>query len=403
MDASNKSEELTPTEEFEKKYGNQPWVCPKGQEWYYIDSKAPDDQVSALRSAVLHPLMGLLGSRVTEDPTYGRYTLPFSPREKLIRDNPSYTCWDARVFLDESRRPVEEKTNSWIWYQVWWDEKASQRTGAVIDICLCHGIAEYSGRWAAHAKRLLDAGHGRSTGLHCYLNDLNDLAHAIQVVLIDVIKHDFSAGKAQRSVFILGQSMGGFTAVLYVLLYKTPTVSVPVISVKAPTPKVLGILALCPMLAISEATLPNPAVTVFAKIVKLFLGRLPLIEGYKGKATEDRFLDDEFKADPQTYHGNVRIATGLAILKALLFTDRYMAEITLPFRVMHGDCDRVTSVEGSKRFFQVAKSVDKEIRVYSRTEHIMLRVGRDESDDQKRQEILSEMIDWIERIRKTYT
>jgi hypothetical protein len=57
--------------------------------------------------------------------TMNRYALPFSPHEKLIREDTRYTCWDGRVFLEDDRTdrgavagPVDHKTSQWVWYQV---------------------------------------------------------------------------------------------------------------------------------------------------------------------------------------------------------------------------------------------------------------------------------------------
>lgn len=416
MDSSNLQpiKPLTLKEEFEKKYGCEAWKCPDDQRWYFEQTKSPNDDLSIFTSVILYPFLELIRLRSPPvDPTFGRYTLPFSPYEQLIRDDPSYTCWDARVFLDRSGRAVEEKTNRWVWYQVWWNEAAAAKKGVKTDLCFCHGISDYGGSFAIHAKPFLDAGyrlimpdlpsHGRSTGLHCYLDDLNDLGHAVQVILTDVIKRDAAVGRDQRNVIVGGQSMGGFSAVLYALLYQTPNVPGRIVPTNQPTPKVLGILPLCPMLAISPEARPHFIIESFARCLKFFAGRLPLVLGYKGKASEDRWSEDRYNTDPQVCHCRVRAATGLAILKALLFTDKYMGEITLPFRVMHGDSDRVTSVDGSKKLFELAKSKDKDIMICPRTEHIMLRIGRDKIDDQKRQLIICEMLNWIERISKTYS
>lgn len=47
-----------------------------------------------------------------------------------------------------------------------------------------------------------------------------------------------------------------------------------------------------------------------------------------------------------------------------------MGEITLPFLVMHGECDRVTATLGSKLFFEEAISTDKEIKIYPRVSDV---------------------------------
>ncbi|KAH9825068.1 Alpha/Beta hydrolase protein [Melampsora americana] len=414
LNFKNDQKTLTLTEEFENKYGSQLWVCPEDQSWYYRQTNSPNDHISIFTSVFLNPFLESIGLRSSpSDPTFGRYTLPFSPYEKLIRENSSLTCWDVRVFLDHSGKSIEEESDRWVWYQVWWNETAAAKTGVKTDLCYCHGLSGYGGEFSLHAKSFLDAGyrvilpdlpsHGKSTGLHCHLNDLKDLAHAVQVVLTDVIKRDAAVGFDQRNVIVGGQSMGGFTAILYALLYHTPNIPGRILPSSGPTPKVLGILPLCPLLAFSPETRPHFIVERLIRVLRFFAGRLPLMLAYKGQSSEDRWYEDRYESDPKTYHGKLRVSTGLAALESLVFTDKYMSEIMIPFRVIHGDSDRVTSVNGSKKLFKLAKSDDKELIICPRTEHIILRVGRDEVDDEKRQVMISEMIKWIERITQTYS
>ena len=49
------------------------------------------------------------------------------------------------------------------------------------------------------------------------------------------------------------------------------------------------------------------------------------------------------ETDPQTYHGKLRIATGLAILKGIEMVNTRLHEVNLPFKVFHGTGDRVTN------------------------------------------------------------
>ncbi|KAH9444362.1 hypothetical protein Pst134EA_032027 [Puccinia striiformis f. sp. tritici] len=128
-------EQQAARESFLEKYSTAvPWPIPKEQEWYWKDTPRPVDSLPVLKSVFVHPFLERIGLRTNDDPTYGRYSLPFSPNEKLIRDDKRYTCWDGRIFLKERSdkqiaEPVEEKTSQWVWYQVWWDEEASKRTG----------------------------------------------------------------------------------------------------------------------------------------------------------------------------------------------------------------------------------------------------------------------------------
>lgn len=413
-------------EEFLTKYDGRAapaWPIPAEEAWYYEQLKRPVDSMAIPRSVFLDPFLRFIKLRpAPEDPSFGRYTLPFSPHEKSIRDDRRYTCWDGRVFLSDQDRlggaersssclpvPTDEKSSRWIWYQVWWDEEASSRSGLEVDLLWCHGLGEYGGGFAKHARKFLDAGyrvialdlpsHGRSTGFHAHIVNLDWLAHAVHVVLADVIKQDTAAGRAQRQVVIAGQSMGGFTTVMYGLLYHSPTVkSRPIIEGLA-QPKVIGLIPLCPMLAISPDSKPPRIVELFARLIARFSGRLPLADANKGKNTQDPWCEDQFRLDPQTYPGSLRVATGLSILDALDFLGTNMAELALPFQVMHGGCDRVTSPEGSLKLYESARSTRKSIKIYPFVEHVMLRIGRDDTDDLARQKILTEMMEWIDQIK----
>ncbi|POW15925.1 hypothetical protein PSTT_01752 [Puccinia striiformis] len=343
-----------------------------------------------------------IGLRTNDDPTYGRYSLPFSPNEKLIRDDKRYTCWDGRIFLKERSdkqiaEPVEEKTSQWVWYQVWWDEEASKRTGVELDLLFCHGICEYGGAFAKNAKKFLDAGyrlivpdfpsHGRSTGFHAHLTNLDCLAHTVHMVLGDVIKRDSVAGLAQRPVIVVGQSMGG------PVIKSRPTLT------GLPQPKLLGLIPLCPMLAIAPDSRPAYLVELFARMVCGFAGRLALANANKGKNTPDSWFEAQFKLDPQSYTGDLRISTGLNILSALDFTNEHLADLIVPFQIMHGGSDRVTNPRGSIALYEQSKSTQKSIKIYPFVEHIMMRIGRDEEDDLPRQKILNDIIQWIDEIR----
>ncbi|KAH9442750.1 hypothetical protein Pst134EA_031567 [Puccinia striiformis f. sp. tritici] len=408
-------EQQAARESFLEKYSTAvPWPIPKEQEWYWKDTPRPVDSLPVLKSVFVHPFLERIGLRTNDDPTYGRYSLPFSPNEKLIRDDKRYTCWDGRIFLKERSdkqiaEPVEEKTSQWVWYQVWWDEEASKRTGVELDLLFCHGICEYGGAFAKNAKKFLDAGyrlivpdfpsHGRSTGFHAHLTNLDCLAHTVHMVLGDVIKRDSVAGLAQRPVIVVGQSMGGFATVLYGLLYHSPTVKSRPTLTGLPQPKLLGLIPLCPMLAIAPDSRPAYLVELFARMVCGFAGRLALANANKGKNTPDSWFEAQFKLDPQSYTGDLRISTGLNILSALDFTNEHLADLIVPFQIMHGGSDRVTNPRGSIALYEQSKSTQKSIKIYPFVEHIMMRIGRDEEDDLPRQKILNDIIQWIDEIR----
>ncbi|KAM0746342.1 lysophospholipase [Meredithblackwellia eburnea MCA 4105] len=365
------------------------WTPPAGQEEYY-STPCPSD----LQWSVPQLLVPLLGQ--PSDSTYGRSKLPRSPDELAIRKEHKTT--DGLVSLDGG------KGKEFISYQVWEPKEGVKQKGASL-VCI-HGINDYGGKFSCHVKIFLDAGyrviapdlpsHGRSSGIHCYLPDLDRLA--VYLVLQDVVKNDSASGQTleqRHKLYISGQSLGGFVAVLTCLKYGAPNdTDLPVEADFRPV--ISGGLFLCPMLAISPETRPHYSIELVARGISAFAGSLPLAAANKGKNSEDPTVEEQFNKDPQTYHGKLRVGTGLAILKGLTEVDALMGNLRVPFSLHHGTGDRVTSYHGSEKLYKEASSTDKKLHLYDGYEHILLRVGQNEQDDQRRQNVLRDMLAWLE-------
>lgn len=56
-----------------------------------------------------------------------------------------------------------------------------------------------------------------------------------------------------------------------------------------------------------------------------------------------------------------------------------------------------TTRRGSQRLYDQASSSDKSIKLYPGMEHVLLRAGENQEDDQERQMILQDMLDWLEK------
>ncbi|BGP15179.1 hypothetical protein JCM10213_008681 [Rhodosporidiobolus nylandii] len=382
-----------------------PWTPPPGQEAYY--SLPSPSSTHSLLSQLLHrPPLDTQGK---PDPTWGRRALPRAPDEVEVRER--YGCRDGRVKTEDGE----------VAYQVWEPKKGVESKEA--DIVWCHGINDYGGKFAVHAPIFLDAGyrvivpdlpsHGRSTGIHVWIPKMSSLADAVYAVITDVMLQDSQLiqereGRAEthltqkRKVFVAGQSLGGFTAVYTCLKYGTPPTSSLPPSSGGDTehtfhPTLSGGIFLCPMLAISPESRPSYAVELVARGLAAVAGPLPFANANKGKNTEDPEVEEQFEADPQTYHGKLRIATGLAILAGLLEFNAKMEHLKIPFLLCHGTGDRVTSPSGSQLLLNRAESKDKELKLYEGFEHILLRKGRDEKDDERRMRVLGDVMEWLGR------
>ncbi|GAA5986427.1 hypothetical protein JCM10908_003750 [Rhodotorula pacifica] len=344
------------------------------------------------------------------DPTWGRGALPRAPDEAEIRATHKHR--DGKVWLDEQRK------EEWVAYQVWEPTKGSEDKES--DLVFCHGINDYGGKFAVHAAKFLDAGyrvivpdlpgHGRSTGIHVYAPRMEHLADAVYAVIKDVALQDSrlvaeegrgAEGKSYtqtRKVFVAGQSLGGFTATLTCLKYGAPLdTSLPAASRASFRPTISGGLFLCPMLAISPESRPSYAVELVARLLASVAGPMPFASANKGKNSEDPAVEEQFNQDPQTYSGKLRIATGLAVLQAITEINTKLSHLRVPFLLCHGTGDRVTSYHGSERLLREAQSTDKELRLYPDYQHILLRKGKTPEDDTRRQTVLNDMLEWLNR------
>lgn len=103
------------------------------------------------------------------------------------------------------------------------------------------------------------------------------------------------------------------------------------------------------------------------------------------------------------YHGVVRIATGLSLLRGLNSLLPSASLLNVPIRIVHGSKDRVTDHGRSVEFINAVKNAgraydhipDASVTIYQGYEHVMLKVGVDAQDDAKRQAVLRDLESWI--------
>ncbi|KAM0750727.1 lysophospholipase [Meredithblackwellia eburnea MCA 4105] len=359
---------------------------PEEAEYYSIPS--PADKYSAL---------GQILFKNKADPTWGRQDLPRWPDEILLRSQ--YGHRDGKIVTSGA----VSKEKEWVTYQVW-EPPAAADKGA--DLVMIHGINDFGGKWSAHCRGFLDAGyriispdlpsHGRSTGIHVDLPEMDVLPTAVYKVLVDVLKTDAASGpvKQKRKIFLAGASLGGFVAVMTCLKYGSSSAS-DLPPEGELVPEISGGLFLCPMLAIASDSRPHWSVELLARAIASFAGSLPLAAANKGNNSEDPTCEEQFFQDPGTYHGKLRVGTGLAILRAIDNLNREMSHLTVPFALFHGTGDRVTSYKGSEKLYKEASSTDKKLFLYEGYEHILVRVGKDEKDDYRRQRVLGDMLQWL--------
>ena len=148
------------------------------------------------------------------------------------------------------------------------------------------------------------------------------------------------------------------------------------------------ILMKCPMIySVGEST-PNVFVQYLARVlIRLGLGWLPLAPANKGKSSTPE-NEEKFFSDPQTYHGNLRVCTGLQLLDGMYHIRENMGKFKQPVLLCHGKLDRVTEWQGSEEFYALCGSTDRELALYEDMQHDILREPNVE-------DVLIKTRDWI--------
>ncbi|CAG8643349.1 4534_t:CDS:2, partial [Dentiscutata erythropus] len=204
-------------------------------------------------------------------------------------------------------------------------------------------------------------GFGRSSGLHAHINDCNDLIEAVH----EVINHVKNLNDKKRKVILYGGSMGGMIVLSYAIKYPDNFDAFSVY---------------CPFIYLSSASRPSKFIEILARIlIKTPLGRIPIAVAHSGKS------------NPLNYRGNLRCSTGLAIKVHAEWLRLNLENISKPFLVQHGLCDRVTRFEGSKELFDKAQTLEnqKQILLYEDCEQDMFR------DKGSKEKVVEDVINWL--------
>lgn len=247
-------------------------------------------------------------------------------------------------------------------------------------VAIVHGYAEHSGRYHHVAERLTAEGyavhsfdlrgHGRSAGERTLVRSFNEHLSDVKRFLAWVRQR-----QPGKPVFLLGHSMGGMIATLYVI---------------AREPELAGLILSGPALPSAE-------------------GRVALLEAAKGvlrrarpraprvlpasTISRDPEVVAAYERDPLVYRGPGRIESMDAGVRARQRIGRDMERITIPLMILHGTGDLLASPAGSEALFARAASKDKTLKLYDGLYHEVF-------NEPEQDEVLDDLVEWLnERTR----
>ena len=244
-------------------------------------------------------------------------------------------------------------------------------------VLICHGIAEHSGRYDHVARSLCKAGygvvsfdlrgHGKSSGKRTYINRFSDY--------LDDLGDEFGRVKSaypKAPVFLMGHSMGGGIATLFVM---------------ERNPDVRGLLLSAPSAKVSEDL--SPLLQKISGLLSVLFPTLPVLKLDNTFISKDPKVREAYDSDPLNYRKKLLARTGSEILKSTQAVSSGCSAINLPILIMHGSADKLVEVAGSQMLYERVSSTDKTLKLYDGLYHEIL-------NEPEQDMVKADIIQWLD-------
>lgn len=256
-------------------------------------------------------------------------------------------------------------------YDVWTPDTSPRAV-----VVLAHGLGEYARRYDHVAQRFEQAGlvtyaldhrgHGRSGGKRMLVRDVSEYTADFDT-LVGIATREHPGLKT----ILLGHSMGGGIVFAY--------------GVERPDNYDLMVLS-GPVVAAQDAV---PGLVAFAaKVLGSVLPGVPVQDLDVDAISRDPAVVAAYKADPLVYHGKIPFGVGRAMLEVSETMPQRAPALTAPLLVVHGECDRLVPVAGSRRLVECVGSTDVTLKVYPGLYHEVF-------NEPEQDRVLDDIVAWI--------
>ncbi len=237
---------------------------------------------------------------------------------------------------------------------------------------IVHGLCEHQGRYDYLAAtfnragiatyRFDHRGHGRSEGHKAHINSFHELLDDTNMIVDFVLKEN-----PDFPVFLLGHSMGGFTASLY--------------GAKYPDKKLKGI--------ITSGALVKDDRGLISSVPSGLDALTPIPNELDGGVCSVKEVVEDYIKDP--YNGKTFTA-GLcySIIKGVEWYKENIKHFNHPALILHGEKDSIVSENDSIFLFKNISSKDKQIKIYGNLFHEIY-------NEYSKDEVLYDTLSWIVR------
>lgn len=279
---------------------------------------------------------------------------------------------------EENTPAVERGTDNFIGpggltlFEHWWRPKNDARANVI----LVHGLKDHGGRydhvgeWLARRGYAVYApdlrGHGKSDGERFYVDSFDEYVDDLDAFIGRIRRRE-----PERPMFLLGHSMGGAVVSRFVL---------------ERGPDLRGLILSAPALEPNENV--SPVLIWLSGAISFLFPRAPVTKVDVKALSHLPEVIEAARKDPLSNERPAPARTGYEILQAMRRIREKAREITLPVLLMHGTEDHLTNPHGSERFFELAGSEDKELKLYEGLYHEIL-------NEQEWERVLGDMAEWL--------
>ena len=254
-----------------------------------------------------------------------------------------------------------------------WSAEAGPRAVVV----LAHGFGEHARRYDHVAIRFGAAGlttyaldhrgHGRSGGKRVRCKDISEYTADFHTLV------GIATGENPGvPCIVLGHSMGG--AIVF--------------SYGADHPDDYRLMVLSGPAVAMSATV-SPVLRVVAKAVGAIAPGLPVQRLDSSLVSRDPAVVAAYDSDPLVYHGKVPAGVGRALLRISDAMPRLAPALSAPLLIVHGDCDGLVPVDGSRQLAARVGSADVHLKTYPGLYHEVF-------NEPERDAVLSDVLGWID-------
>ena len=263
---------------------------------------------------------------------------------------------------------IESKDGTLLYTKVQTTEQPETAKATVI---MVHGLAEHLGRYDDFAGLLIRSGfnvirydqrgHGHSSGENTFYSDVDEITDDLNAIVLYAKKL-----LSEQQVFVIGHSMGGYTAALYGTKYPR---------------KIDGY--------ITSGALTRYNHELF-KDVPVGLDSNDYIKNKMGEGLCSTEIVLKHYIEDALNKKEISIGLIRTLEKGIEYLKLEAGDFKDPVLILHGENDGLVSPKDSEQFHDEISSSDKALIIYPKLEHEIF------NEFTKKNEIFNTVIKWIE-------